>query len=156
VRSTVILSAAKDLPSSDKANTMRQFFVYIMFNHSRTLYAGMTNDLIRRVDEHRSGKVKGFTAKYKINQLAYYEIHSDPGSAIEREKQIKGWTRAKKVALIESMNPHWQDLSNNLKPRDEVCVARRPLGEGSDLVVRTEILRCAQDDGLAPFWNRAE
>ena len=115
---------------------------------------GIGHDLIRRIDEHRSGKVKGFTAQYKINQLAYYEAHSDPRSAIEREKQIKGRTRAKKVALIESMNPHWQDLSNNLKPRDEVGVARGPLGEGPDFVVRSEILRCAQDDGLAPSESR--
>src|SRR5258706_7798107 len=96
---------------------MRQFFVYILFNHSRTLYVGVTNDLIRRVDEHRNGKVPGFTAKYKIKQLAHYEIYPDAISAIAREKQIKGWTRAKKIALIESGNAHWEDLSNHLKER---------------------------------------
>src|SRR5258706_4015297 len=96
---------------------MRQFFVYILFNHSRPLYVGVTNDLVRRVDEHRTGKVPGFTAKYKIKQLAHYEIYPDALSAIAREKQIKGWTREKKIALIEGENSHWEDLSNHLKER---------------------------------------
>lgn len=124
---------------------MRQFYVYILFNYSRTLYVGVTNDLIRRVEEHRSGKVPGFTAKYRIKQLAHYEIYPDAISAIEREKQIKGWTREKKILLIETGNPHWEDLSNHLKERWEAPAAndvRKPRGvEGHG-----EILRCAQDD----------
>jgi putative endonuclease len=129
---------------------MKQFFVYILFNPSRTLYVGVTNDLVRRVHEHRAGKVAGFTAKYKVNQLAYYEIHADPASAIEREKQIKGWTRAKKVALIEEANPNWDDLSNHLGRRDEPVAPPTRSGEPNGFAARGQILRCAQDDGLTP------
>jgi putative endonuclease len=126
---------------------MRQFFVYILFNYSRTLYAGVTNDLIRRVDEHRTGKVPGFTAKYKIKQLAHYEIYPDALSAIAREKQIKGWTRAKKIALIEGENSHWEDLSNHLKERWSNSSTQQPLREMIGVETRGQILRCAQDDG---------
>jgi putative endonuclease len=82
-----------------------------MTNHSRTLYAGVTNNLQRRVYEHKQKLVEGFTQKYNITQLVYYEVTSDVRSAIAREKQIKGWLRSKKIALIESMNPKWKDLS---------------------------------------------
>src|SRR3954466_282986 len=125
---------------------MGQFYVYILFNHSRTLYVGVTNDLIRRVDEHRKGKVPGFTAKYKIKQLAHYEIYPDAMTAIEREKQIKGWMREKKIALIESANPHWDDLSNHLKERWEESRTPNGLREGSGIEGRGKVLRCAQDD----------
>ena len=90
---------------------MRQFYVYIMTNHSRTLYTGMTNDLLRRVAEHKQKLIPGFTARYNITRLVYYEETPDVRSAIAREKQIKGWVRAKKVALIEAANPQWRDLS---------------------------------------------
>jgi putative endonuclease len=90
---------------------MRQFYVYIMTNHSRTLYTGMTNDLLRRVAEHKQKLIPGFTARYNITRLVYYEETPDVHSAIAREKQIKGWVRAKKVALIEAANPQWRDLS---------------------------------------------
>ena len=90
---------------------MKQFYVYIMTNHSRTLYTGMTNDLLRRVAEHKQKLIPGFTARYNITRLVYYEETSDVTSAIAREKQIKGWVRAKKVALIEAANPQWRDLS---------------------------------------------
>jgi putative endonuclease len=76
-----------------------------------TLYVGMTNDLEHRVYEHKHKVVPGFSAKYYTNRLVYYEVAGDPESAIAREKQIKGWTRAKKIALIESVNPKWLDLS---------------------------------------------
>jgi putative endonuclease len=82
-----------------------------MTNHSRTLYTGVTNNLQRRVYEHKQKLVEGFTQKYNITQLVYYEVTSDVRSAIAREKQIKGWLRSKKIALIESMNPKWKDLS---------------------------------------------
>jgi putative endonuclease len=82
-----------------------------MTNKSKTLYTGVTNDLIRRVYEHRNHLVKGFTDKYNITKLVYYEATNDVISAIEREKQIKGWLRKKKIDLIESMNPEWKDLS---------------------------------------------
>jgi putative endonuclease len=81
------------------------------FAKSRTLYTGVTNDLIRRVYEHKNKLVKGFTSKYNIQFLVYYESTSSIESAIEREKQIKGWLRARKIELIDSMNPEWKDLS---------------------------------------------
>ena len=90
---------------------MRQYSVYIMTNRSRTLYTGVTNDLERRVYEHRQKVGSRFTSKYNITRLAYYENYSDIRDAIAREKQIKGWRRAKKIALIESVNPQWRDLS---------------------------------------------
>ena len=88
-----------------------QYFVYIMTNKSGTLYTGVTNNLERRVYEHKHYLVKGFTNKYKIDKLVYFEETSDINAAIAREKQIKGWLRKKKIALIESMNPGWNDLS---------------------------------------------
>lgn len=90
---------------------MRQYYVYIITNHSGTLYTGMTNDLLRRVGEHKRKEIPGFTARYNITRLVYYEETPDVHSAIAREKQIKGWVRAKKVALIEAANPQWRDLS---------------------------------------------
>ena len=75
------------------------------------LYTGVTNDLKRRVYEHKGKLVEGFTKKYNIGKLVYYELCEDIESAILREKQIKGWLRIKKIALIESMNPGWRDLS---------------------------------------------
>ncbi len=89
----------------------KEYYVYIMTNKSRTLYTGVTNDLMRRVYEHKNKLVKGFTSKYNIQFLVYYESTSSIYSAIEREKQIKGWLRAKKIELIDSMNPDWKDLS---------------------------------------------
>ena len=95
----------------EQFSRMKQYYVYIMTNKSRTLYTGVTNDLERRVYEHKQKLVPGFTAKYNIDRLVYYEATEDVNSAIYREKQIKGWLRAKKIALIESMNPKWTDLS---------------------------------------------
>ncbi len=85
-------------------------WVYIMSSHSRCLYIGVTSDLSGRVWEHKSGVLEGFTKKYKINQLVYHELFHDIESAIAREKQLKGWSRTKKIALIEKMNPGWEDL----------------------------------------------
>ena len=82
-----------------------------MSNRSRTVYTGVTNNLVRRVDEHKRKLVPGFTRKYNITRLVYFEVTSDICAAIAREKQIKGWLRAKKIALIESLNPNWGDLS---------------------------------------------
>ena len=89
----------------------KQYYVYIMTNRSRTLYTGVTSDLERRIYEHKGRLVPGFTAKYRIKQLVYFEVTQDVHAAIAREKQIKGWLRAKKTALIESINPKWKDLS---------------------------------------------
>ncbi|MGB8644722.1 MAG: GIY-YIG nuclease family protein [Anaerolineae bacterium] len=88
-----------------------QYHIYIMTNRSRTLYTGVTNDLMRRVYEHKHKLVPGFTSKYNITLLVYHETFPDINQAIAREKQIKGWVRSKKIALIESANPEWKDQS---------------------------------------------
>ena len=90
---------------------MNQYYVYIMSSHQGTLYIGMTNDLYRRAYEHRHKLVPGFTQKYSVSKLVYYEETSDVESAITREKQIKGWLRSKKAALVASSNPYWVDLA---------------------------------------------
>jgi putative endonuclease len=90
---------------------MRQYYVYIMTNATRTLYIGVTNDLVRRVYEHKQKLADGFTKKYNITMLMYYEETTDVESAIAREKQLKGWRRSRKIELIEGFNPQWKDLS---------------------------------------------
>ena len=89
----------------------KQYYVYILTNASRTLYVGVTNNLERRVWEHKSKMVEGFTSKYNINWLVWFAEANDVREAIAMEKKIKVWTRAKKVELIEAMNPEWRDLS---------------------------------------------
>jgi putative endonuclease len=89
----------------------REYFVYIMTNRSHTLYTGVTGDLERRVWQHKKGKGSVFTTRYKIKQLIYFESCSSIHDALAREKQIKGWVRAKKITLVESVNPNWKDLS---------------------------------------------
>jgi putative endonuclease len=93
---------------------MKQYYVYTMTNNSKTLYTGVTNNLERRVHEHKHKLVDGFTKKYNITKLVHYEITDNVEGAIEREKQIKGWTRRGKIALIESVNPSWTDLGKYL------------------------------------------
>ena len=90
---------------------MKSYYVYIMTNKSKTLYTGVTNNLERRVYEHKNKLVAGFTSKYNITKLVYFEETNDVQIALAREKQIKGWLRSKKVALIEGENPEWKDLS---------------------------------------------
>ena len=90
---------------------MKQYFVYIMSSDSGTLYTGVTNDLQRRVYQHKHTLVEGFTSQYDVNRLVYFESCGDVRDAIQREKQIKAWRRSKKIALIEEMNPKWEDLS---------------------------------------------
>jgi len=92
---------------------MKKYFVYIMTNKSKTLYTGITSNLKKRVYEHKNKIFDGFTKKYNITELVYYEKTNDVRSAIGREKQIKGWLREKKVVLIESINPEWRDLSED-------------------------------------------
>ena len=87
-------------------------YVYIVSNANRTVYVGMTNDLVRRVEQHKKGTFENaFTKRYNFDRLVHFEELGTLSSAAKREKQIKGWTYAKKVALIESMNPEWKDLS---------------------------------------------
>jgi putative endonuclease len=89
------------------------YYVYILTNRSnKVLYTGITNNLERRTYEHKTQLIKGFTSKYNINKLVYYDSTTDVNSAISREKQIKGWSRQKKIDLISDVNPNWKDLSN--------------------------------------------
>ena len=90
-------------------------YVYILFNKKNgTLYTGVTSDIVKRVYEHKNKLVDGFTEKFGIDKLGYYEVHDSILSAIEREKQIKGGSRKRKLALIESMNPGWIDLYDSI------------------------------------------
>ena len=94
----------------------RQYYVYIMTNRSGTLYTGVTGDLERRMYEHKRKLVEGFTKRYNIDMLVHYEATGDINEALTREKQIKAWRRSKRVALIESLNPQWRDLSDGWFP----------------------------------------
>jgi putative endonuclease len=92
---------------------VRTYCIYIMASRSRVLYTGVTNDLARRVSEHKRGLVSGFTRKYRITRLVYFEEFADIRDAIAREKEIKGWKRLRKISLIESRNPTWEDLAES-------------------------------------------
>jgi len=107
----------------------KRYYVYIMASRSRTLYTGMTGDLYRRALQHKSGEIEGFTKRYHVNRLVYYEAFKYVTHAIAREKQIKAWTRAKRLALIKSENPTWQDLA-----------------EGWGQPIKMQIPRSARDD----------
>ncbi len=108
--------------------TKRDYWVYILSNQSRMLYVGVTNDLERRLAEHRARLTSGFAERYGLTRLVYFESTGDVQAAIAREKQLKSWVRRKKVALVHSVNPEWKDLSEDWAP---------PV---------PEILRSAQDD----------
>ena len=96
---------------------MKIYYVYLLASRRNgTLYCGVTNDLIRRVWEHRNDQVAGFTAKYGVHMLVWYEQHNDINEAIRRETRIKGWRRAWKLELIEKANPQWLDLYDSLLP----------------------------------------
>ena len=91
---------------------LMKYYVYILSNwNNKVLYTGMTNNLERRMFEHKNGIIDGFTKKYNVHKLVWFDTTSNIYSAIEKEKQIKGWLRSKKIALIEEKNPDWQDLS---------------------------------------------
>jgi putative endonuclease len=90
---------------------MKHYYVYVLTNKdNRVLYVGVTNDLIRRMHEHRGKLIEGFTKRYNVNKLVYFEESHDIKEAIATEKRIKGWLRGKKIALINSKNPEWIDL----------------------------------------------
>jgi putative endonuclease len=95
----------------------KNYFVYILSSRSRNLYTGVTNNLMRRVMQHRQGLIPGFTSKYRIHRLVHIESFTDVRAAIEREKQIKDWRREMRVALIEASNPAWADLAEGWAPR---------------------------------------
>ena len=93
----------------------KQYYIYLLGNkNNTTIYTGITSDLKRRIWEHKNKTTKGFSSKYNLYKLLYYEIYNDPENAIIREKQIKSGSREKKIELIESMNPKWIDLYGNL------------------------------------------
>jgi putative endonuclease len=99
---------------------MSQYYVYILASQSRTLYVGMTSDLARRLHEHRTRHASAaFTAQYQVHRLVYYEVAANPYAAIAREKELKNLSREKKIALIEIMNPGWEDLSVALNLTDD-------------------------------------
>ena len=90
-------------------------YVYILSSETvGTLYTGVTSDLIKRVSQHKGGTTKGFTSRYKVNRLVWYEVHDDIKNAIRREKQIKEWRRLWKIQMIEKVNPEWRDLFNEV------------------------------------------
>ncbi len=89
----------------------KRYYVYILASLSGTLYIGITDDLERRMVEHKEGLIPGFTKQYGVHRLVYFEVYSDVRNAIRREKQLKGWRREKKIALIRSTNPSWKDLA---------------------------------------------
>src|SRR5215471_20531792 len=91
-----------------------KFWVYIMGSRTGTLYAGMTGFFTQRIGQHKSGLIEGFTKKYSVDRLVYYEVYGEVGKAKRRELQLKGWTRAKKIKPIEKMNPRWEDLAEHL------------------------------------------
>jgi putative endonuclease len=93
---------------------MGQYYAYILSSYTRALYTGVTNDLVRRVAQHKQQAGSSFTRKYQVNRLVYFEAMSSIQHAIAREKEIKGWRREKKIKLIESLNPNWDDLSEGL------------------------------------------
>jgi putative endonuclease len=98
---------------------LKTYCVYIMTNRTRTLYTGVTNNLERRVVQHKRKLLPGFRHEYNIDRLVYYETFGDIRATLQREKQIKGWLRAKKVALIVSGNPAWRDLSQDWYGKDK-------------------------------------
>jgi putative endonuclease len=94
----------------------RRYYVYILASRSRVLYTGVTNDLLRRMYQHKCGAVEGFTRKYQVTRLVYYEETPNSRAAVTREREIKGWVREKKCRLIESVNSGWVDLASSWFP----------------------------------------
>ena len=113
-----------------------RFYVYIMASRSLNFYIGMCNNIRRRAWEHKTGEIEGFTKRYKINRLLYYERFQYVNNAINREKDLKKWSRAKKIALIKTLNPTWLDLSEGWY--DEMQIPRRfaPRDDNSGTVHR--------------------
>jgi putative endonuclease len=103
----------------------RTYYVHIMASRSLNLYTGITNSIYRRALQHKAGEVDGFTKRYNINRLVYYEVFHQAGNAIAREKQIKSWTRAKRLALVVTKNPSWQDLAEGWGEKFELQIPRR-------------------------------
>ena len=124
----------------------QQYYVYIMSSRSSTLYIGSAHDLMKRVLDHKEKVVDGFTKRYSINRLVYYEACESLESSINREKQLKGWIRARKIALIESVNPDWKDLSLELMTQEnEKEISEKPI-----------IKRCSLNQNRKPHYRPEE
>ena len=131
----------------------KDYYVYVLTNeNNNVMYIGITNDLKRRVYEHKSNTIEGFTKKYHVHKLVYYEITTDVNSAIAREKQLKKWKRAKKNALVETLNPKWKELTIEEKCHPE----RSPKGEFASANSR-RIPQCNSKSfpikGIPPRWS---
>lgn len=98
------------LLSSQKSPRVSKYYTYLLISRTDVIYVGSTNQLSRRISQHKLKLIPGFTAKYNVNKLVYYEIYNDPMLAAKREKQLKGWTRNKKLWLIKSRNPEMKEL----------------------------------------------
>jgi putative endonuclease len=124
----------------------KQFFVYIMTNNPRSavLYTGITGDLHHRVWQHKNKLLPGFTSRYNLTRLVYYELFYCPDAAIDREKEIKGWRREKKIKLINSMNPRWDDLAKdwqNLYKPETACRREIPRPADDNAGLRDDAFR---------------
>jgi putative endonuclease len=97
----------------------RRYYVYVLGSYSGTLYIGVTGNLRRRIGQHKQHVIEGFTARYDVTRLLHFEVNHEVLNAISREKQLKGWLRKKKIALIEKQNPKWEDLSREWYSEDE-------------------------------------
>ncbi|MGA8149756.1 MAG: GIY-YIG nuclease family protein [Terriglobales bacterium] len=106
--------------------------MYIMASRSLNLYTGITDSVFRRALEHKSGKIEGFTKRYNVNRLVYYEEFQYVNNAIAREKQVKAWTRAKRIALIKSLNPTWQDLAEGWGKETKLQIPRFARDDNED------------------------
>jgi len=127
----------------------RRYYVYIMASRSLNLYTGVTDNIYRRSLEHKTGQIEGFTKRYHINRLVYYEVFKYIDNAIAREKQIKAWTRAKRIALIKADNPTWQGLAEGWGEPIKLQIprARDQFGEAVSSNVG------ARDDKGPKWWN---
>lgn len=125
-------SLANELQERDLQLRQKTYYVYIMASRSLNLYTGITNSIFRRALQHKRGEIDGFTKRYNINRLVFYEVFHQVGNAIAREKQIKSWTRAKRLALIQSKNPTWQDLAEGWGEKIELQIPRQPVSFASE------------------------
>ena len=134
------MNDARRIRNNVTLSSMRTFYVYILASRSRTLYIGVTNDIARRLAEHR-GATASFTAQYRCVRLVFVEAAPNARTAIAREKQLKRWRREKKVALIQAMNPGWDDLSEGVRGADPSAPSGADLSSPSGADPST---RCAR------------
>lgn len=125
-------------PPQRRSGRPQCFYVYMLASKSRVLYIGVTNGLAKRVWQHKFGDVDGFTKKYKVTRLVHWESFDDVRNAIDREKELKGWTRVKKMALVEATNPKWKDLAEDWYRRRSDEQLRREFQKRSPSTVAEE------------------